>query len=171
VTGSRPVVPAPLARQLDRVATRVLGMLVNHVTAGQDITGRLQEIEDKRLALQVDDLGARLVWRIVTGRLVPAAGDPAPDITIRGRWRDFARLALRSEDPDTLFFQRRLCLEGETETGLYVKNLLDAMEFDGELYLQEHFRPGAAERLRHLARGTDLSRRLARLRDAMRARL
>ncbi|HYW93137.1 MAG TPA: SCP2 sterol-binding domain-containing protein [Gammaproteobacteria bacterium] len=171
MTRSGPVVPAPLARQLDRVASRVLGTLVNHLMAGQDSAERLREIEGKSLALQVDDLGARLVWRIAAGRLVSAAGAPAPDITIRGTWRDFARLALRSEDPDTLFFQRSLCLEGETETGLFVKNLLDAMEFDGELYLEGHFRPAAAERLRCMAREAHLPRRLERLRDAVRARL
>ena len=37
-------------------------------------------------------------------------------------------LALRKEDPDTLFFSRRLCMEGNTELGLLVKNTLDAQE-------------------------------------------
>jgi hypothetical protein len=41
-------------------------------------------------------------------------------------------LATRREDPDTLFFNRRLCIEGDTETGLHVKNLLDALEYDWE---------------------------------------
>jgi hypothetical protein len=35
-------------------------------------------------------------------------------------------LALRREDPDTLFFTRRLVLEGDTELGLALKNALDA---------------------------------------------
>lgn len=33
-------------------------------------------------------------------------------------------------DPDTLFFQRRLVIEGDTELGLYVKNLMDAIELE-----------------------------------------
>jgi predicted lipid carrier protein YhbT len=40
-----------------------------------------------------------------------------------------ARLAARAEDPDTLFFQRRVSFEGETETGLAIKNALDALEW------------------------------------------
>ena len=39
-------------------------------------------------------------------------------------------LATRSEDSDTLFFQRRLSLEGSTELGLQLKNLLDGIEMD-----------------------------------------
>ncbi|MGO2436765.1 MAG: ubiquinone anaerobic biosynthesis accessory factor UbiT, partial [Serratia proteamaculans] len=34
------------------------------------------------------------------------------------------------QDPDTLFFQRRLQIEGDTELGLYVKNLMDAIELE-----------------------------------------
>jgi hypothetical protein len=36
--------------------------------------------------------------------------------------------ATRKEDPDSLFFNRRLSLEGDTELGLVVKNTLDALE-------------------------------------------
>lgn len=38
-------------------------------------------------------------------------------------------LARRVEDPDTLFFARRLIMEGDTELGLVVKNALDAVEW------------------------------------------
>lgn len=38
------------------------------------------------------------------------------------------QLAQRQVDPDTLFFSRRLVMEGDTELGLIVKNALDALE-------------------------------------------
>ena len=65
----------------------------------------------------------------------PTAGR-AVDVTIRGRLEDFWRLATRAEDPDTLFFQRRLSIEGDTETGLHVKNLLDALDYDVEAHVR-----------------------------------
>ena len=37
-------------------------------------------------------------------------------------------LGMRKEDPDTLFFSRRLVVEGDTELGLIAKNTLDAVE-------------------------------------------
>ncbi|HLV27960.1 MAG TPA: SCP2 sterol-binding domain-containing protein, partial [Burkholderiaceae bacterium] len=39
-------------------------------------------------------------------------------------------LIQRGEDPDTLFFSRRLVMEGDTELGLLVKNTLDALDMD-----------------------------------------
>ena len=42
---------------------------------------------------------------------------------------DFLRMMLREEDPDTLFFNRKLQIEGDTELGLITKNLLDSVEW------------------------------------------
>jgi O2-independent ubiquinone biosynthesis accessory factor UbiT len=39
-------------------------------------------------------------------------------------------IAARKEDPDTLFFQRRLKIEGDTELGLEVKNLIDGIDIE-----------------------------------------
>jgi predicted lipid carrier protein YhbT len=44
------------------------------------------------------------------------------------RYRRTARLATRRADPDMMFFDRRLLIEGDTETGLRLKNILDAIE-------------------------------------------
>ena len=57
--------------------------------------------------------------------LRPAFG--RPDVTIRASLADYAALALRREDPDTLFFTRRLVIEGDTALGLELKNALDAL--------------------------------------------
>jgi len=51
-------------------------------------------------------------------------------VTIRGNWREFLLLASRQEDPDTLFFRRRLVIEGDTELGLAIKNLIDSLDPD-----------------------------------------
>ena len=50
------------------------------------------------------------------------------DVAIRASMRDFHALAFHTEDPDTLFFQRRLRIEGDTALGLGIKNLLDSVE-------------------------------------------
>jgi predicted lipid carrier protein YhbT len=51
-----------------------------------------------------------------------------PDLEIGACLRDFFALARREQDPDTLFFARRLAMEGDTELGLLVKNTLDAID-------------------------------------------
>ena len=40
-------------------------------------------------------------------------------------------LANQQEDPDTLFFQRRLVIEGDAELGLVVNNTMCLTEFTG----------------------------------------
>ncbi len=44
---------------------------------------------------------------------------------------DFYLLATRQEDPDALFFSRRLLVEGDTELGLIAKNTLDGLNLPG----------------------------------------
>tara|TARA_R110001592_G_scaffold67059_1_gene205862 strand:- start:38688 stop:39221 length:534 start_codon:yes stop_codon:yes gene_type:complete len=53
------------------------------------------------------------------------------DVTIRGSLKSFVLLASQKEDPDTLFFQRDLVIEGDTDLGLHLKNLLDAFDWEG----------------------------------------
>ncbi|WP_458038447.1 ubiquinone anaerobic biosynthesis accessory factor UbiT [Massilia alkalitolerans] len=82
----------------------------------------------KRLRLRALDAGIAFdfVWR---GRaFAPARRSGEADLSISASLRDFALLAARKEDPDTLFFSRRLVMEGDTELGLLVKNTLDAIE-------------------------------------------
>jgi len=50
------------------------------------------------------------------------------DLRITGSLYDFMLLASRREDADTLFFQRRLKTEGDTELGLCIKNFLDSQD-------------------------------------------
>ena len=87
-----------------------------------------QILRGKRLRIQVRD--ARLVFDFSCNgqRLVASPKQAQTDLTIAASAHDFLRLAQRQEDPDTLFFSRRLLMEGDTELGLVVKNTLDALE-------------------------------------------
>jgi predicted lipid carrier protein YhbT len=79
------------------------------------------------VAIQVADGGLDCRVRLVAIGFVPARGQA--DVVIRASAYDYWRLARREEDPDTLFFARRLAIEGDTELGLAVKNALDAVEW------------------------------------------
>ena len=87
-----------------------------------------QLLLSKKLRIHVRD--ARLTFDFAwTGqRFAACAKQQATDLTLSATAHDFLRLAQRQEDPDTLFFSRRLSIEGDTELGLVVKNALDALE-------------------------------------------
>ncbi|NTV94736.1 MAG: hypothetical protein HGA75_04890 [Thiobacillus sp.] len=86
-------------------------------------------VRDKRFCVHVRDLGVKSYFSVGRAGLRPQFGDHA-DVTFTASAKDFTRLALRLEDPDTLFFNRRLLIEGNTDLGLTVKNMLDGIELD-----------------------------------------
>ena len=78
------------------------------------------------------------------------------EASIRGDAVDLLQLASRSEDADTLFFQRRLQLTGDVELGLTARNLLDRLPWDQlplslRILLQRAARLTAAARCAHQA--------------------
>jgi O2-independent ubiquinone biosynthesis accessory factor UbiT len=86
-------------------------------------------LEGKSVRILVRETGLRfdVSWRGT--RFAPLRGvAAAPDLAIGASARDFMLLAQRHEDPDTLFFARRLTMEGDTELGLLVKNTIDALD-------------------------------------------
>jgi len=125
----------PLRAIPDRVHATVLARVFNHLLRGQSIGARLPALDGKTIRLDIADAACRIDFTIRADRLVPA-GNRHPDVVIRGRVEDFWRLTTRTEDPDTLFFQRRLAIEGDTATGLHVKNLLDALDYDLEAHVR-----------------------------------
>ncbi|MBL8434636.1 MAG: SCP2 sterol-binding domain-containing protein [Zoogloea sp.] len=90
----------------------------------------LEPLTGKRLLLRVTDAGLALRFTLTPRGFRPLFDARQPDLTISATTRDHLALALREEDPDTLFFSRRLLLEGETDLGLLVKNTLDAVDWD-----------------------------------------
>src|SRR3546814_2476010 len=63
-------------------------------------------------------------------RISDWSSDVCSSDLVRGTATDLLLLAARLEDADTLFFQRRLVLTGDTELGLTVRNLLDRLPWE-----------------------------------------
>jgi O2-independent ubiquinone biosynthesis accessory factor UbiT len=133
--------PAPVRHILSRLPVRPGAWLfaagLNAALAPNleaDVRDRLLR---KRLRLAVLDAGVAfdVMWQGRAFAAVTAPGEP--DVVIGATLHDLGLLATRREDPDTLFFSRRLVMEGDTELGLIVKNTLDAI--DGSLF--ERLRP------------------------------
>ena len=87
-----------------------------------------ERIRGKVVCLNVRDAGIRIKLRIDRDGYAPCGDRTEPHVTVSAAAREFLLLALRKEDPDTLFFDRRLIIEGDTEVGLIVKNALDRIE-------------------------------------------
>ena len=154
---------APPAPQLPSLFASVVGRLPQWppstaLCAGLNLlflptldTDTKQRLMGRIVSIQVSDAGLDGRISLTSIGFLPVLR-AEPEVTIRACAWDFYRLARRMEDPDTLFFSRRLTIDGDTELGLLVKNTLDAIDW-GHM-------PGplgaAIDRLRSLAesRGT-----------------
>jgi predicted lipid carrier protein YhbT len=109
-----PVASAPLMLLLE------LARLRSWLIAPENLYGRTFQIH-------VEDLGLHLCFRCEQGRF-KAITLQTTDISLSACAIDFLKLASAMEDADTLFFRRRLKIEGDTELGIAVKYWIDASE-------------------------------------------
>ena len=87
-------------------------------------------LENRVFYVEVIDTGGRACFTYRDGLFRPVFYPPEEsDLTFRANLSAFMQLLARQEDPDTLFFNRELSIEGDTELGLVVKNMLDAVEW------------------------------------------
>ncbi len=133
--------PAPetlLLQVLDRVLPRVarlprplqavvLQPLLQAALAAPIRAGRFDFLGGRWVRIEIVDLDIGWSLRVAGKRLVLEAQAPA-DVRVAAAWRDLLMLASRHEDPDALFFRRRLAIDGDTELGLEVKNLIDGLD-------------------------------------------
>ena len=90
----------------------------------------LAQLEGRQFLVRVLDSGGEARFTYRKGLFLPqliASGEP--DLCFAANLSAFLQLLARQEDPDTLFFNRDLSVEGDTELGLVVKNMLDAIEW------------------------------------------
>lgn len=126
------ILPLSLARVASRLPayppTLAFVQAVNLALGDMLRADTLDGLRGKTIRIRVKDGGLTLDFMLARTGLVACMQTAKPDLTISANAYDFLMLALRREDPDTLFFSRRLLMEGDTELGLLVKNTLDALE-------------------------------------------
>jgi predicted lipid carrier protein YhbT len=120
----------PLAVIPDRVHSTAVVTILNRVFASALQDGELDYLQDRSVRIHVRDMQLTFCITLQQGRLVASRVKNMPDLSITGTLHAFLLLAARCEDTDTLFFQRRLRMEGDTELGLEVKNFLDGLDVD-----------------------------------------
>ncbi len=108
----------------------VLALVLNEAFREPLRHGEMDFLQGAKVRIKVMDLSIDWLIRVDTNRFTPIDREGKDDVSITGESRDFLLLATRQADPDTLFFQRRIRIEGDTELGLGVKNTMDSMDWD-----------------------------------------
>ncbi len=133
-TWFRPVHLKPVLRVLPfKVIKTGLQATLERLFAEALEDGDFDCLTDHWLRIDITDLD--LSWLITyrQGQLVVADAlqeTATAKVTFRASSEDLLLIAARYEDPDSLFFQRRLIIEGDTELGLEIKNIIDSADLE-----------------------------------------
>lgn len=131
-----PILPSFLARPLTWLPpilhNQTLVFALNQALKKSLQNNELDFLEGRFLRIHVLDAGMIYSVSLKDGKFIAEDNKSLSDIQFEGTLYDFLLLVTRREDPDTLFFNRRLRLGGNTELGLELKNFLDALEPEQE---------------------------------------
>ena len=89
---------------------------------------RLNEIDDRLFLFEAKDVGKKFFLHIKDKdmKVLPHCAR-TPDVTMKGDVSVLMDVLLGKEDPDTVFFSRKLEITGDTATAIHFKNLLAAL--------------------------------------------
>lgn len=124
----------PITRPFSRLAGRLphpgsaVFAAVLNVALRRDLPQDVYlQLIGRRIEIAVSDWGVRFRFGITPDRFVPLGRNAIIDLSITATASDFGLLASGDEDADTLYFDRRVVVEGDTELALLIKNTLDAL--------------------------------------------
>lgn len=118
----------PLTKMPFSIKAKVISQLLTLLLAEQAKDDELVFLADKWVAITVTDL--QLSFEVSYNGQWQVRELTHAQVTFSANTAELILVAGAKEDPDTLFFQRKLSIEGDTELGLEVKNLLLSVEFD-----------------------------------------
>jgi predicted lipid carrier protein YhbT len=99
--------------------------------------GELDFLAGRKVVIEVTDFGFLFMLQLIDKSInVSSCCEEVvaePDLWLKANSVDFFLLCSAQVDPDTLFFQRRLSMIGDTELGLYLKNFLDSFDTKARL--------------------------------------
>lgn len=109
------------------VQVAVMQLALNRFFHHELNAGELSFLQGKTVVISVSDIlmefGISLSGRQLTVQFEPAQ----QHLLLKAELADYIAMISNTTDPDTLFFRRRLQMLGDTELGLYCKNLLDSI--------------------------------------------
>ena len=105
----------------------VLQLALNQFFRPELQAGELDFLRGKTLVVQVADIALQFAISLSGNRLKVQLDSAQQDLLLKAELADFVAMISNTADPDTLFFRRRLQMLGDTELGLYCKNLLDSI--------------------------------------------
>jgi predicted lipid carrier protein YhbT len=90
----------------------------------------LSFLQGKVVGIEITDIHHNQSFTVQKNNITLVPNDFAKDVIFKGEFNSFLQLITQSCDPDTLFFQRKLSITGNTELGLEVKALFEYLNLE-----------------------------------------
>lgn len=124
-----------LVRRIDQytphwIKQKLLEPQLNQLFGSYIDEGDFDLLSGRFISLKLRDFDIHITLTLEDDRLT--LSNALGEVTISGDLDTFIQLAKQQVDADGLFFQRKLLIEGDTELGLGVRNLLDSLEWSLE---------------------------------------
>lgn len=103
---------------------------LNYFLRDQIVEGRFSEVKNKWINIHITDLDICLYIVARKYFLEVSSSEEDAEAKISLSFESIIDLLSQRTDPDTLFFNRKLSLSGNTETSLALKNILDSIEIN-----------------------------------------
>lgn len=123
---------APLKLLPDKYHSIALSLFLNRILSQQIKDGELDFLTSRRIRIEVLDTNINYYIGFHNNKIIAEDTNKNVDLFIQSITYDFLTLAARQQDPDTLVFQRRLIMQGDTELGLELKNFLDGIDIGSD---------------------------------------
>ena len=107
--------------------------LLNRLFKEEIIVGDLDFISEKVVEIKVKDIDLSLFLTLKGSQLKALKSPVNADVQLSADGDALLLLIYGKVDPDTLFFNRKLMVKGNTELGLHLKNFLDTIEVNQKL--------------------------------------
>ncbi len=113
-----------------KMKLHIINLAMNHFFKEAINDGELDFLEDKTFTINVDDIQYSTTITLKNQQLIAIDTIKKADVVLYSTFNPLILMISRKEDPDTLFFNRTLAIEGNTALVLEIKNWLDSLDFD-----------------------------------------
>jgi predicted lipid carrier protein YhbT len=120
----------PAALLPEKIHSHVSARVMTHLFSGEMAEGELDFMQGRTVRIRVDDAKIGFCLSLQGNRFIAIPQQEQAELTINGTLYDYLLLVSGREDPDTLFFQRHLSMQGDTELGVHLKNFLSGIDME-----------------------------------------
>ena len=114
----------------NQLKIQCINFAMNHFFKEAITEGELDFLDQKTFQIHVEDIHYSTTITLRDQKLVALNANEKADVILKSTFNPLVLLISRKEDPDTLFFNRALTIEGNTALVLEIKNWLDSLDFD-----------------------------------------